>query len=303
MFDLQRTLAEKVSCTGIGLHHGIPIQLTLHPARADFGVRFVKRSRAGEFEVAARPESVTSTSNATTLGTGRASISTVEHLLAALYAFGISNVEIELDGPEVPAMDGSAASFIHLIRSAGIDLQDEPRARLQIHRKIRVEDGNRSIQITPARHFSIHYAVDFDHPAIGRQELKIARLDAASFESELARARTFGFLSDVEALRRAGLARGGSMENTVVLDEDAVMNAEGLRWPNEFVRHKILDLVGDLSLLGLPIAGHVEVERGGHELHHRLVEAILASRDCWSVKGQAPGGAVAPELRPVLQNA
>jgi UDP-3-O-[3-hydroxymyristoyl] N-acetylglucosamine deacetylase len=296
---MQRTLAEKVSCTGIGLHHGSPVQLTLHPARADSGVRFIKRTAAGVFEVAALPKSVSSTTHATTLGKGKASISTVEHLLAALHAFGVGNVEIEVDGPEVPVMDGSAASFIHLIRSAGIFDQAEPQARLQINRRIDVVDGARSISIEPARRFSIHYVVDFAHPAIGRQELEIKSLDAASFERELSRARTFGFLSEVEALRRAGLARGGSMGNTVVLDADSVMNAEGLRWPDEFVRHKTLDLVGDLSLLGLPIAGHVRVERGGHALHNRLLREILKARDCWSVIGHGARGSAALELQPI----
>ncbi len=262
-------------------------------------MRFVLRGPSGVHEVAARPDSVVSTSHATTLGNDKASISTVEHLLAALYAFGLCNVEIEVDGSEIPVMDGSAASFVHLIRSAGIFDQGEAQSLLRIKKRISVVDGARSISIEPARSFAISYAVDFAHRAIGRQELHIPRLDAASFEHELARARTFGFLSEVEALRRAGLAQGGSMANTVVLDEDRVMNREGLRWSDEFVRHKILDLVGDLSLLGLPIAGHVRAERGGHQLHNRLVGAILQARDSWSVKGRGANGAASVELLPV----
>ncbi len=285
MYQQQRTLAEKVSCTGLGLHTGAPVQLSLRPARVDSGIRFVRRKGAGFSEVAASPEVVSSTSHATSLGAGDARVSTVEHLLAALYALGVSNACIELDGPEVPVMDGSAASFVHLIQSAGIYDQHEPRAVIQIDRKIEIRHGDRSISLEPARHFQISYMIDFAHPAIGVQRLRIDQLQAASFEIELARARTFGFLDDVEALRRAGLARGGSLANTVVLDAAGVMNPGGLRWRDEFVRHKALDLVGDLSLLGLPIRGHVRVERGGHALHVELVREVLQRRDAWRLRG------------------
>ncbi len=283
----QRTLAGKVTCTGLGLHTGAPVKLSLHPARVNSGIRFIRREGASSSEIAARPESVSSTSHATTLGTGDARVSTVEHLLASLYALGVSNACIELDGPEVPVMDGSAASFVHLIRSAGTCDQHERQAVMQIERKVEFNDGDRSISIEPARHLQISYMVDFAHPAIGVQQLRIERLRPASFELELARARTFGFLAEVEALRRAGLARGAALANTVVLDADRVINPGGLRWRDEFVRHKVVDLIGDLSLLGLPIHGHVRVRRGGHSIHLRLVREILRQRDAWSLRGNA----------------
>ena len=283
----QRTLAGKVTCTGLGLHTGAPVTLSLNPARIDSGIHFVRRKGASSSEIAACAESVSSTSHATTLGTGDAEISTVEHLLASLYALGVSNARIELDGPEVPVMDGSAASFVHLIQSAGVYDQHEPQAVIQIERKVEFDDGERSISIEPARHLQISYMIDFAHPLIGVQELSIERLRPASFELELARARTFGFLDEVEALRRAGLARGGSLSNTVVLDSDRVINPGGLRWPDEFVRHKALDLIGDLSLLGVPVHGHVRVRRGGHSIHLQLVHEILRQRDAWSLQGDA----------------
>ena len=284
----QRTIAEKVSCTGLGLHSGAPVQLTLHPARANAGIAFVRRDGARSIEIPALASSVRSTEHATTLARGCSVVSTVEHVLAALYAFGIDNARVEVDGPEVPVMDGSASSFVYLIRSAGIFVQQEPRSLLRIRRRVEVIDGDRRISIEPARCLRIDYAVQFDHPAIQRQQLSLARVEADDFERELSRARTFGFLDDVRRLWRAGLARGGSLDNTVVLDANQVINPGGLRWPDEFVRHKVLDLVGDLALLGLPIQGHVRVERGGHSLHLDLVRAILSTRKSWSLTGPEP---------------
>jgi UDP-3-O-[3-hydroxymyristoyl] N-acetylglucosamine deacetylase len=282
----QRTIAEKVSCAGIGLHSGARVQMTLHPARASSGVVLVRRDCPEPVVIPARPDRVTSTSHATTLSRGSVSVSTVEHLLAALYALGIDNMLVELDGPEVPVLDGSAASFVDLIRAAGIFGQEEPRATLCVKRTIEVADGQRRIRIEPAHELRISYVVDFDHPAIGRQEYRAPRVDAAFFVRQLARARTFGFLHEVNALWKAGLAQGGSLENTVVLDSSRVVNPGGLRWPDEFVRHKMLDLLGDLSLLGTAIQGHVFVERGGHSLHHMLVREILHTPRAWQVLGE-----------------
>ncbi|MEE8580517.1 MAG: UDP-3-O-acyl-N-acetylglucosamine deacetylase [Myxococcota bacterium] len=291
----QRTIAEKVTCAGVGLHGGLPAQLTLYPARANTGIVFVRRDVSPPVEIPARASAVISTSHATTLaceGNPELRVKTAEHLLAALYALGIDNLRIEIDAPEVPAMDGSAAAFIDLIRSAGIFIQREARAVLWMRRALQVEDGERSIRIEPAKELSISYAIEFDHPTIGRQELALARMDAEVFERELAGARTFGFVAELRALLGAGLARGGSLENTLALDEEGVLNAGGLRWPDEFVRHKMLDLLGDLSLLGISLRGHVRVERGGHTLHHRLVRRILGTPDAWRVSGgeaHAPG--------------
>ena len=279
----QQTIAEKVSCTGIGLHSGAPTQLTLFPARANSGVVFVRTDRGGPVEIPARSSEVSSTALATTLGHGRATIGTVEHLMSALYGLGIDNVRIEVDGPELPVMDGSAAPFVYLLRSAGLYTQRARRRVMRIKRKIEIVEGERSISIEPARDFRVSYAVDFEHPAIRRQQLEVAPLDADRFEREISAARTFGFLQEVEALWEAGFARGGSLDNTVVLDDTQVVNPDGLRWDDEFVRHKVLDLFGDLALLGMPVQGHVRAERGGHSLHQKLVAAILATPDAWVV--------------------
>jgi UDP-3-O-[3-hydroxymyristoyl] N-acetylglucosamine deacetylase len=277
----QQTIAEKVSCTGIGLHSGAPTQLTLHPARAGTGVVFVRTDLPAPVEIPARSNQVSSTALATTLGHGDASVATVEHLMATLYGLGIDNVRVEVDGPELPVMDGSSAPFVYLIRSAGVFEQRARRRVLKIRKPVEVVDGNRSIRIEPARDFRVTYAVDFEHPSIRRQQLELAPLDADCFEREISAARTFGFLREVEALWEAGFARGGSLANTVVLDDEQVVNPEGLRWSDEFVRHKVLDLCGDLALLGTTVQGHVHVERGGHSLHQKLVEAILASPRNW----------------------
>lgn len=290
----QRTIAEKISCTGIGLHTGSPVQLTLHPARVGTGVVFVRSDLSHPVEIPARRESVTSTQMATTLGVGDATVSTVEHLLSALYSLGVDNVRVEVDGPEIPVMDGSAASFVFLIRSAGLFEQDAARPRLRIQKPVEVRDGDRSLRVEPCDGLRVSYFVDYAHPAIGRQSLESVEIDGETFENDIARARTFGFLQDVEALWRNGLARGGNLDNTVVMDEHRVLNDDGLRWPDEFVRHKILDLVGDLSLLGLPLAGHVIAVRGGHALHTALVEAILAEPSAWVIEGRDAESTLGP---------
>jgi UDP-3-O-[3-hydroxymyristoyl] N-acetylglucosamine deacetylase len=279
----QRTIAEKVSCTGVGLHSGAPTQLTLHPARAGTGIVFVRTDLGEPVEVPALSAEVASTALATTLARDGATVGTVEHLLAALFGLEIDNVRIEIDGPELPVMDGSAAPFVYLIRSAGIFAQRETRRVLRIRRKIEVVDGDRSISIEPARDFRATYAVDFDHPVIRRQELVTGPLNPERFEREISAARTFGFLREVHELWNHGFARGGSLHNTVLLDDEKVVNPEGLRWPDEFVRHKVLDLCGDLALLGAPVHGHVRAERGGHAMHQRLVTAILAEPDAWTL--------------------
>ena len=277
----QHTIAEKVSCTGVGLHSGAPVQITLLPARADSGVVFVRTDLCPPVEIRAWPLAVRSTRLATTLGCGDAMVGTVEHLLAALYGLGVDNIRVEVDGSELPVMDGSAASFVSLIRSAGIFAQREARCVLRLRRRVEVCDGERQINVEPSSCFQVSYVVEFAHPAIGRQEFRVMALDPDWFQRELAASRTFGFLHEVGEMWNSGLARGGWLDNTVVLDERGVVNAEGLRWPDEFVRHKVLDLFGDLALLGVPIQGHVRVERGGHSLHQELISALLASPDAW----------------------
>jgi UDP-3-O-[3-hydroxymyristoyl] N-acetylglucosamine deacetylase len=298
---MQRTIAEKISCPGLGLHSGAPVQLTLHPARAGSGIVFVRTDLPRPVEVPANHSAVTSTRLATTLGCGDATVGTVEHLLSALCGLGIDNVRIEVDGPEIPVMDGSAASFVFLIRAAGVFDQGVPRRSLRVSRTLEVRDGDRRIRVEPARGLRVSYSVDFAHPAIGRQQLRDLVIDDESFESEICRARTFGFLREVQALWRSGLARGGNLDNTVVMDDFRVLNRDGLRWSDEFVRHKALDLVGDLALLGIPLEGHVVVERGGHALHQRLVRALLEHPSHWTVESEAPRPKRVVNARPSLR--
>lgn len=293
----QSTIARRVSCRGMGLHSGEAVELTLCPAAAGTGIVFVSLGAAeegGDVEIPATSGAVLSTSRATTLvapsgpaglaslkGSGAgldsqaAKIATVEHLLASLFALEIDNVRIEVDGAEIPAMDGSAAPFVDWIRLAGRESQNAARRKLAVIKPCEIRDGDRWIRIEPADALRISYAIDFAHPCIGRQALEISRFDENVFVRELAAARTFGFAHEVEALHQAGLARGGSLENTLVLDERKVLNSGGLRWPDEFVRHKITDLIGDLALLGASLEGHIRVEKGGHGLHHQLVQALV----------------------------
>ena len=296
----QRTIAEKVSCTGVGLHSGVPVQLTLLPARAGTGIVTVRNDGDRPVEIPCHPQAVESTSFATTLGMDGSTVSTVEHLLAACFGLGIDNIRVVVDGPELPVMDGSAASFVYLMHSAGLFEQRAPCGVLRFRRPIEVRDGERWIRVEPARRFRVSYAIDFDHPAVGRQTFEVDGLDPDHFERELAGARTFAFLRDVQGLWDAGLAKGGNLENTIVLDDDKPLNPEGLRWPDEFVRHKVLDLYGDLALLGLPIEGHIHVERGGHTLHQKLVSAILHDRDAWYIHGAERNVEASFELRRVV---
>jgi UDP-3-O-[3-hydroxymyristoyl] N-acetylglucosamine deacetylase len=288
----QRTIAEKIVCRGIGLHSGEPVELVMTPAAAGTGVVFVRRDGDRLVEIPARAEFVCSTTNATTLSRDGVQVATVEHLLAALRALDIDNLRIEVDAAEIPVMDGSAASFADGIRAAGSVAQAPSRRVMVVCKSVSYTNGLRSIGIEPAKKgLRVSYAVDFEHPAIGRQVLDLPDLTPACFEAELARARTFGFHDQVEALRSAGLARGASLDNTIVLGEDGVMNPGGLRFPDEFVRHKVVDLLGDLSLLGHRVRGHVRVERGGHGLHRALVDALLADPSSWKLVSEA-----APQL-------
>ncbi|MEN8184317.1 MAG: UDP-3-O-acyl-N-acetylglucosamine deacetylase, partial [Myxococcota bacterium] len=204
---------------------------------------------------------------------------------SALYCLGVHNARIHVDGPEIPIMDGSAASFVFLIRAAGIVSQPAIARRLRVRRSFEIREGERAIRVEPSRSLKVTYRVDYAHASIGQQSIKGMVISEGAFEREICRARTFGFLHEVEALWRIGLGRGGCLDNTVVLDEDRVLNRDGLRWPDEFVRHKVLDLLGDLAFLGMGLEGHVEVERGGHSLHQRMASELLARRDIARVVG------------------
>jgi UDP-3-O-[3-hydroxymyristoyl] N-acetylglucosamine deacetylase len=280
----QRTIAEKATCSGVGLHSGAAASVSLFPARPGSGIVFVRSDLGRDAEIPARRTALAATRLATTLGRGDATIGTVEHLLAAVTALGIDNLRIDVDGPEIPVMDGSAAPFVALLQAAGTFDQRVARRVIRIRRPISLRDGDRAIRVLPAPRLTLSYFVEYPHAAIGKQRIGALEIDAASFARELSRARTFGFLHEVEALRRGGLARGGSLDNTVVLDERGVLNPNGLRFSDEFVRHKALDLIGDLALLGMPLLGHIEVERGGHALHQQLVERILATPEAWAIE-------------------
>lgn len=278
----QKTLARAVEWRGIGLHGGKPALVRVLPAAEDAGLHFVVPGPDGRGEVTipARADCVESTERATTLAhptDPSARVATVEHLLAALFALGIGAARIEVSGGEIPALDGSAAPFALGLRRAGLRSLAAPRRTIAIPAPLAAGHEDRRIRIEPADHFAIDYAIDFAHPCIGRQRLVLDRLDAAIFERELESARTFAFEEEVDCLRAAGLARGGDLSNTLVIGANGVVNPNGLARPDEFVRHKIVDLLGDLALLGGELRGRVVVEKGGHALHLALVRAIAAS--------------------------
>lgn len=275
---LQRTIRQKVSVQGIGLHTGAPATLTFCPAPEGTGIYFVRRDMQGSPAVSARAERVTATSMATTLGGDAFSVSTVEHCLSTLAALRIDNLFIELDGPEIPIGDGSAAPFLEAILSAGLADQSQPRKYAYITQPIFQGDQDKHAYVVPYNGLRITCTIEFAHPAIGLQSMAID-ITEQSFIREISRARTFGFLKDVEALRARGLARGGSLDNAVVLDHSEVLNPGGLRWENEFVRHKVLDALGDLVTLGMPLMGHVVLHKAGHDLMNRLVHKIVGSPD------------------------
>ena len=271
----QRTLKEPVSCQGVALHSGANVRLNLLPAPANHGIVFVRTDVRPQVEIPALAPFVVDTAMATTLGRDGLRIATVEHLLAALCGLGIDNARVEVDGPEVPIMDGSAAPFTALIRNAGIRVQEAPKSFVVIKKPVTVMDGDKEATLSPARSFKVSCTIDFKHPLISDQSFELDFSDQ-SFAKEISRARTFGFLRDVETLKRMGLARGGSLENAIVVDEYNILNPEPLRFPNEFVRHKILDCIGDLALFGRPVIGHLHVHKTGHALNHKLVEKVLA---------------------------
>jgi UDP-3-O-[3-hydroxymyristoyl] N-acetylglucosamine deacetylase len=275
----QRTFKQRAALSGIGLHSGAAVQLTLAPAPIDTGLVFIRDG----VEIPALSEFVIDTTLNTSLGRGDVRISTVEHLLAALAGCGIDNACIEVEGPEVPIADGSADPFVALVREAGIHEQRATRRYLLVRRTVSVAEGDKLARLSPARgRFAINYTIDFNHPLISDQSYRL-EVSEKSFQKEIARARTFGFKRDVERLLGAGLARGGSLENAVVVDDFNILNPEGLRYPDEFVRHKILDAMGDLSLFGMPVIGQLTAVKSGHSLNQQLVRKVLAENDACEV--------------------
>ncbi len=280
MYKHQRTLREKIRFEGIGLHTGYSVQVELVPAPPDAGIRF-RRTDLKNFEIEALRTHVAKVSYATTLMKKGVMISTVEHLLSALYGLGIDNLYLDINSLEVPILDGSCGRFIEEIRKVGIVEQDALRKYIQIEKPIEVRQGNKVAGVYPDRVPRATYIIDFEHKAIGYQEIQL-ELTPESYCREIAMARTFGFMSDVEYLKSLGLIRGGSLENAVVLDPSGIVN-NNLRFPNEFVRHKLLDLLGDISLIGHPIIGHLYAERAGHAIHTALVDQIARLRNHYRI--------------------
>lgn len=287
----QTTIARAVSASGHGLHTGEPSRITLHPAPAYSGYVF-RRTDLNNFEIQAAPQYVARVSYATTLMRQGVMIATVEHLLAALAGSHIDNCLIEIDSLEVPILDGSAEPFIEMIEQAGVTKLEAPRQFFRLLKRVEVIEGNRRMSISPASRFSISCLIEFPHPMIGTQRREIEIIDG-QFSRDVASARTFGFLHEIDALRNSGLIRGGSLDNAIVLTpEGGIMNREGLRFADEFVRHKIIDIIGDLALFGMPVLGRVEAERTGHGVHAALVSRVLHDDSAWEIT-DSPGLACA----------
>ena len=294
---LQRTLKSAAFCRGIGLHCGHGIAMTLRPAAPDTGIVF-RRLDAGA-ELRATWSKTVESALSTVLSNGEGiQIGTIEHLMAAFAGCGVDNAVVELDGPEVPVMDGSAAPFVALLERAGLVEQDVPRRALKILKPVRVSDKGASAALLPEHGFSMSFEIEFDNALIRRQDLTLS-VEPESFKAELAPARTFGLLDDLPRLKAAGLARGGSLENAVVVSGDRVLNAGGLRFADEFVRHKLLDAYGDLYLAGGPIIGHFRGVRSGHSLTRRLLAALFANPDAWCsttmIEAEAVNSAIWPD--------
>jgi UDP-3-O-[3-hydroxymyristoyl] N-acetylglucosamine deacetylase len=286
MIRFQRTLKTEIPCEGIGLHTGKPVRMTLKPASAGTGIVFL-RSDLGGAEVKAVASNTASTGYATSLSQEGVFVKTVEHLLAAFAGLNIDNVVVELDSEEVPIIDGSARPFVRLIAEAGIRTLEALQPVLKIIKPVFVREGNKQLAMWPAEATSISYFIDFNHPMLKEQSLQYQPTEEA-FLREVSDARTFGFMSDVKALQANGLAKGASLDNAVALGEDSVLNKDGLRYKDEFVRHKILDLIGDLSLMGMPVIGHIVAHKSGHALNAQMVSKLLNTPQSWILLGSTP---------------
>lgn len=280
----QRTLKNVIRATGVGLHTGEKVYLTLRPAAADTGIVFRRIDLAEPVEIRACPENVTDTRLSTTLESGGARVSTVEHLMSAFAGLGIDNAYVDLTAPEVPIMDGSAGPFVFLLQSAGVAEQSAPKRFIRIRQSVVVEDGDKWARFEPFEGFKVSFEIDFNHPTFrsARQQTSID-FSTTSFVKEVSRARTFGFMADLEALRAAGLARGGGLDNAIVLDQYRILNEDGLRYEDEFVKHKVLDAIGDLYLLGHPLIGAFSAHKSGHSLNNRLLRTLMADADSWEL--------------------
>ena len=280
----QRTLKNIIRATGVGLHTGKKVYLTLRPAPVDTGIIFIRTDLDQHVEVPARPENVSDTRLSTTLERDGIKISTVEHLMSAFAGIGIDNAYVELSAPEVPIMDGSAGPFVFLLQSAGISEQKKLKQFIRIKKPCVVQDDDKWVKFEPFNGFKVSFAIDFDHPIL-QNSTQTASVDfsTTSFVKEVSRARTFGFMDDLEALRNAGLAQGGSFDNAIVMDSFHILNDDGLRYEDEFVKHKVLDAIGDLYLLGHPLIGEFSAHKSGHALNNRLLRQLIEDQSAWEL--------------------
>jgi UDP-3-O-[3-hydroxymyristoyl] N-acetylglucosamine deacetylase len=278
----QRTIRNSIRATGVGMHTGRKVLMTVRPAEPDTGIVFQRTDLPAAADIPARAANVGETTLGTTLGAGEARVSTVEHLLSAFAGLGIDNARVELNAPEVPIMDGSAGPFVFLLQSAGIEEQPVPKRFTRVLRTVRVEDGDKWAQFDPYEGFKVNFEIEFDHP-IFKRRMQRATMDfsTTAFLKEISRARTFGFMRDLEMLRSRNLALGGTLDNAIVLDDSGVLNEGGLRYEDEFVKHKILDAIGDLYLLGHSLIGEFSGHKSGHALNNRLLRALQADSGAW----------------------
>ncbi|MGB5561176.1 MAG: UDP-3-O-acyl-N-acetylglucosamine deacetylase [Sedimenticolaceae bacterium] len=278
----QRTLKNVIRATGVGLHTGEKVYLTLRPAAPDSGIVFRRVDLDSPVDIPAKAENVGDTRLSTTLVKDGVRISTVEHLLSAFAGLGIDNAYVDVSAAEVPIMDGSAGPFVFLIQSAGVEEQNVAKRFIRIKRPVEVQEGDKTARFEPFNGFKVSFGIDFDHPAMSTESRRsVIDFSSTSFVKEVSRARTFGFLRDIETLRDNGLALGGSMDNAIVVDDFRVLNEDGLRYEDEFVKHKILDAIGDLYLLGHSLIGAFSGYKSGHELNNRLLKALIAQPDAW----------------------
>jgi UDP-3-O-[3-hydroxymyristoyl] N-acetylglucosamine deacetylase len=266
----------------MGLHSGDNVKLTIKPAPPDSGIRFVRKDISNRSTIKVHFNNVVDTMMSTTIGHNGYKVSTIEHLMAAFFGMGIDNARVEVEGPEIPIMDGSAAPFIFLLKSVGIREQNKLKKFIVIKKTLKIKDGDRSIHIHPSKELKITYTIDFEHPMLKNQQYELC-FSGKDFLQEISRARTFGFLKDVQVLKENGLAKGGSLDNAIVIDDFRVLNEDGLRYSDEFVRHKILDFIGDIAVIGSPVIGHFVVHKSGHTLNQLMLRELVKAKRSWKL--------------------
>ncbi|MFH2047483.1 MAG: UDP-3-O-acyl-N-acetylglucosamine deacetylase [Pseudomonadota bacterium] len=279
----QRTIKKTVCCSGIGVHSGKKVNLSIKPAPDNYGIKFVRTDLLDKPSIPARFSMVVDTSLATVIGHNGFIVSTIEHIMAAFAGLSIDNVIVELDSYEMPIMDGSAAPFTRMLKEAGIIAQNSPRYYFVVTEPIELNKDGKSVGVYPSSDFKITCDIEFDHPVIKKQTFSSSISDEI-FEKEISAARTFGFLHEIEYLKQYGFAKGGSLDNAVVIDKNTILNNDGLRFPDEFVRHKTLDSIGDFSLLGLPVMGHFKLNKSGHAFNHAFIEMFFSSKESWETR-------------------